>query len=87
MERAEDEPPLESPPADEEPAALAGAGLIAESEDGADDEHACQPPREAPPSPGSRWRCPECGRIWHLKDISASDEGGPGQTVSWEAAS
>ncbi len=87
-ERSTSEAPIESPPADQEPAALAGKDVIPGADGaGSDGEHACQPPREAPPSAGSRWRCPECGRIWHLKDISASGEGGPGQTVSWEAAS
>jgi hypothetical protein len=85
-EHSPNEAPIESPPADQEPAALAGRDLIPGA-DGADSgAHACQPPREAPPPAGSEWACPACGRIWHLKDITARGEGGPGQTVSWEAA-
>jgi hypothetical protein len=86
-ERSTNEAPIESPPADQEPAALAGKDLIPGADGAGSDEHACQPPREAPPPAGSQWRCPECGRFWQLKDITASGEGGPGQTVSWEAAS
>jgi hypothetical protein len=86
MDRSSDEPVDTSPPADQEPAAhQGGEDLIPAGE--VETAHACQPPRESPPDAGSRWRCPECGRIWLLKDISSSDEGGPGQTVAWEAAS
>jgi hypothetical protein len=76
----------ERPPADEEPAARRSDEHLIPAED-EDAGHACQPPRELPPDPGSRWRCPECGRIWLLEDVSMSDEGGPGQRVSWKAAS
>jgi hypothetical protein len=86
-ERDADESPIDQrPPADEEPAAQRGDERMIPAEDEAAG-HSCQPPRELPPDPGARWRCPECGRIWLLEDVSKSDEGGPGQRVSWKAAS
>ena len=83
---SEDSAVDERPPADEEPAAHRGDEHLIPAED-EDAGHACQPPRELPPDPGSRWRCPECGRIWLLEDVSESKEGCPGLHLSWKAAS
>jgi hypothetical protein len=76
----------ERSPAAREPAAQRGDEHLISAVD-EDAAHSCQPPRELPPDPGSRWRCPECVRIWLLEDVSDSGEGGPGQRVSWKAAS
>lgn len=85
-ERESDEAAIDRrPPADEEPAAHAGDERLIPAQD-EDAPHACQPPRELPPDPGARWRCPECGRIWLLEDIADSNEGGPGQRLSWKTA-
>ena len=62
-ERDADESPIDQrPPADAEPAAQLGDAHLIPAEDEAAG-HACQPPRELPPDPGARWRCPECGRM------------------------
>jgi hypothetical protein len=74
------------PPADEEPAALAGEASVPGANQPLDGEHSCQPPREDPPSVGSEWECPECGRRWLLDDVSHSEEGGPGQRLTWKLA-